>query len=270
MWYRILIIGCLWLPLAAAGLEMRGDWRQGGVLRGQVAPGSEVQFQGRHVPVGPAGEFVLGLGRDAPEQVELTVQPAGGERVVHRFDVATRDYQIQSITGVPQQTVTPSEEQLRRTREEAERVWKARQARLANTDFMAEFAWPLTGPVTGVYGSQRIYNGEPRSPHYGVDIARPAGTRVRAPAPGVVTLVEPDLFYSGGTLIVDHGHGLSSTFIHLSTILVEVGDRVEQGDEIAEVGASGRATGPHLDWRMNWFDERVDPTSLVGPMPEDG
>ena len=270
MWYRLFFIGCLWLPLAAAGLELQGDWRQGSVLRGRVAPDSELHFQGQVVPVGSRGEFVLGLGREAPAQVELVVVQAGGEREVHQFAVAARDYQIQSITGVPQKTVTPSEEQLRRTREEAARVWQARQARLANTDFMAEFSWPLTGPITGVYGSQRIYNGEPRSPHYGVDIARPTGTRVKAPAPGVVTLVEPDLFYSGGTLIVDHGHGLSSTFIHLSDILVEVGDRVEQGEEIAEVGASGRATGPHLDWRMNWFGERVDPTSLVGPMPEDG
>lgn len=264
----LLFIVCLCLPLAAAGLELKGEWRQGSVIRGQVAPGSEVFFQGDALSVSAAGEFVLGLGRDADSEVELVVVPPDGERQAHAFTVAARDYDIQYIEGVPQRTVTPSEEQLKRTREEAARVWKARQARLENTDFMADFIWPLTGRISGVYGSQRVYNGEPRAPHYGVDIARPTGTRVQAPAPGVVTLVEPDLFYSGGTLIVDHGHGLSSTFIHLSRILVKVGDRVEQGQEIAEVGASGRATGPHLDWRMNWYEQRVDPTSLVGPMAE--
>jgi len=267
---QYVIFICLWLPLATLGLELQGEWRQGHVLRGQVEPGSELHFQGRKVPVAVSGDFVLGLGRDAPDEVELTLSVKGKEPVVHRFAVAKRDYQIQSITGVPQQTVTPSPEQVQRTREEAARVYQARQQVLPATDYKIDFIWPLTGRITGVYGSQRIYNGEPRAPHYGVDIARPTGTPVRAPAPGVVTLVEPDLFYSGGTLIVDHGHGLSSTFIHLSAILVAVGDRVEQGEEIAEVGASGRATGPHLDWRMNWFDERVDPVSLVGPMPGDG
>ena len=118
--------------------------------------------------------------------------------------------------------------------------------------------------MTGVYGSQRVYNGVPKSPHYGVDIASPTGTPVIAPAPGNISLVEPNLYYSGGTLILDHGHGLSSTFIHLSAVSVELGQRVEQGEKIGEIGATGRATGPHLDWRMNWFKVRVDPQLLMG------
>ena len=129
------------------------------------------------------------------------------------------------------------------------------------------FVWPLEGTITGVYGSQRIYNGVPKSPHYGIDIAAPQGELVRAPAPGVVTLVHPDMYYSGGTLIVDHGHGLSSTFIHLSESLVEIGQRVEAGEVIAKVGSTGRSTGPHLDWRMNWFDVRIDPRLVLEALP---
>lgn len=182
--------------------------------------------------------------------------------------MARKNYRIQRIEGVPQQTVTPSKAQRERASKEAEKVWLARQTDYRATDFMQEFQWPLLGPISGVYGSQRVYNGQPRRPHYGVDIARPKGTPVVAPAAGLVTLAEPDLFYSGGTLIIDHGHRLSSTFLHLSKLHVKVGQKVKQGDLIGEVGASGRATGPHLDWRMNWRDRRVDPTTLVGPMPE--
>jgi murein DD-endopeptidase MepM/ murein hydrolase activator NlpD len=130
------------------------------------------------------------------------------------------------------------------------------------------FIWPVTGRISGVYGSQRILNGKPKRPHYGVDIAAPTGTPVKAPADGVVSLVHNDMFYSGGTLIVDHGHGLSTTYMHLHKILVKKGQRVKQGDVIAQVGATGRVTGPHLHWGMNWFDTRLDPSLLVPPMPK--
>ncbi|UTF60438.1 M23 family metallopeptidase [Gilvimarinus sp. DA14] len=247
--------------------ELKGQWQQGGILRGKVQPGTQVKFNGKDIPVGEGGEFVLGLGRDADTDANLLLE-GQGRQWQQSYTVAKRDYRIQRIEGVPQKTVTPSPEQQERTRREAARVWQARQTMRQSTEFMQDFKWPLVGPITGVYGSQRIYNGEPRSPHYGVDIAAPTGTPVQAPAGGEVILVEPDLFYSGGTLIIDHGQGLSSTFIHLSKILVALGDQVTQGEVIAEVGASGRATGAHLDWRMNWLGERVDPTTLVGPMPE--
>ena len=143
----------------------------------------------------------------------------------------------------------------------------ARKVDLPLPGFAEVFQWPLIGPISGVYGSQRFYNGVAGSPHFGVDIARPTGSQVSAPASGVVTLVHPDMFYSGGTLIIDHGHGISSTFIHLSEILVKEGDAIHQGQVIAKVGQTGRATGPHLDWRMNWFEERLDPQLLMGPMP---
>ncbi len=255
--------------LSAPGwaLEINGPWKQGAILRGSVEPGTQVEFLERQVRVSATGDFVIGLGRDFGTEAVLITRNAEGKAQEHRFAVQQRQYDIQRVDGVPQQTVTPDSAQVARSREEAALVWNARQRDESRTDFLVGFEWPLVGRVTSVYGSQRIFNGEPRAPHYGVDIAAPTGTPIRAPASGVVTLVHPDMFFSGGTLIVDHGHGLSSTFIHLHKILVEEGERVEQGDIIAQVGATGRATGPHLCWRMNWFDQRVDPTLLVGPMP---
>ena len=132
--------------------------------------------------------------------------------------------------------------------------------------FMQSFIWPVTGRISGVYGSQRVYNDVPGNPHFGVDIARPTGTVVVAPADGVITLAEPDMFYSGGTVIIDHGYGINSTFLHLSKLYLKVGDKVKQGDNVAEIGATGRVTGPHLDWRLNWFQMRLDPVSIVPSM----
>ncbi|WP_027328972.1 M23 family metallopeptidase [Marinimicrobium agarilyticum] len=270
LWLRHIALLLLALTAGSAqALEIRdGQWQQGAVIRGSVPPGTAITVDDKPVRVSEEGLFVFGLDRDAPASVTVTVKTPEAEPQVRRFDVKARDYRIQRIEGVPQSTVTPNPEQVARARKEAAMAWKARQKALERTDFMTDFQWPLTGIITGVYGSQRFYNGEPRRPHYGVDIAAPQGTTVVAPAPGVVTLVHDDMFFSGGTLIVDHGQGLSSTFIHLHKILVEEGDEVAQGQAIAQVGATGRATGPHLDWRMNWFDHRVDPTTLVGPMPD--
>ncbi|WP_049722065.1 M23 family metallopeptidase [Gilvimarinus polysaccharolyticus] len=263
----LIFCSTVWGSSSSNVIELNGAWQQGAVLRGHVPVDSELQLNGSPVTVGKGGEFVFGLGRDAADSAQLTLTLASGETLTSSYTVTPREYQVQRITGVPQKTVTPSAAQQARSSKEAAKVWQARQLRGSATDFMQDFKWPLIGPITGVYGSQRVYNGEPRRPHYGVDIAAPTGTPVLAPAAGEVSLAEPDLFYSGGTLIIDHGHGLSSTFIHLSKITVKVGQRVEQGDLIAEVGATGRATGPHLDWRMNWLDQRVDPATLVGPMP---
>lgn len=255
----------LWMPVQA--LELRGDWQQGGVIIGKVSPDTRVEYAGRRLQISPEGEFVIGLGRDAKPKATLTLINPEGAREEKVFTVKQRQYKIQKVTGVPQRTVEPDPEQVERARREAQMAAEARKGDLPLTFFAQPFQWPLLGPVTGVYGSQRFYNGVPNSPHYGVDVARPVGTIVKAPAGGVVTLVHPDMFFSGGTLIIDHGHGLSSTFIHLSEILVKKGDQIAQGQDIAKVGQTGRATGPHLDWRMNWFEERIDPQLLVGPMP---
>ena len=263
----LIAVLCSLISVGAAALDIQGDWQQGAVLRGQVEPGSQVEFLQRQVRVAPDGRFVIGLGRDAEPEAIVNVITPNGEAQQHRFEVAQRQYRIQRIEGVPQQTVTPDPKQVERSRAEAALAWRARQTDSEHPYFAQDFQWPLTGRITGVYGSQRVFNGEPRAPHYGIDIAAPTGTPARAPANGVVTLVHDDMFFSGGTLIIDHGHGLSSSFIHLHKILVEEGDYVEQGEVVAEVGATGRATGPHLDWRMNWFEQRVDPTLLVGAMP---
>lgn len=251
----------------AAALELHGNWQQGGVIIGKVPEGSQIEYRGKKLQLSAQGEFVIGLGRDAADHASLIVVDAQGSRIEHKFAVKQRSYNIQKVSGVPQQTVEPDPKQVERARREAQLAADARKGDLPLRFFAESFVWPLTGPITGVYGSQRVYNGVPNSPHYGVDIARPVGTLVTAPAGGVVTLVHPDMFFSGGTLIIDHGHGLSSTFIHLSEILVKQGDEIAQGQAIAKVGKTGRATGPHLDWRMNWFEERVDPQLLVGAMP---
>ncbi len=265
-----LLLLCWSAVLIAAPLELQGPLEQGAVVFGRAMPGARVFQDGEPVPVSPEGDFVIGFGREAPERSKLEVVLPGGKRIQRELKVAKRQYRIQRIDGLPPSKVTPrSKKTLERIRREVALVKKARARRDRRTDFLRGFQWPATGPITGVYGSQRILNGKPRRPHYGVDIAGPVGTPVRAPADGIVTLAEPDLFYSGGTLIIDHGHGLSSTLMHLSRILVKVGDHVKKGEVVAEMGATGRATGSHLDWRMNLRGRRVDPQTVVGPMQKD-
>ena len=272
---RLLLIAVAWLVLnfvgmapASSALEVHGEWVQGGMLYGWVEPGTRLEFLQRKVRVDADGLFVIGLGRDAPKSVTLTMTTPNGVAETQTFTVKQRQYNIQRVEGVPQETVNPPDDELARIQKESTLTRQARAKDLPRRDFLETFQWPVTGPITGVYGSQRIYNGEPRRPHFGVDVARPTGTPVHAPASGVVTLAYDNMFFSGGTLIIDHGHGVSSTFIHLSKILVPEGKEVAQGDLIAEVGATGRVTGPHLDWRMNWFTQQIDPQLLVGPMPK--
>ncbi|WIO75313.1 M23 family metallopeptidase [Porticoccaceae bacterium LTM1] len=256
------------MPSPAQTLELKGESRQGGLLVGKVLPGTQVELSGRSVRVSDEGTFVIGLNRDAPAEIELVTRSADGELETHKVAIAAREYNIQRVEGVPQRTVNPPEEALKRIREESAMVKKARQLDDNRLDFGRGFRWPIEGSITGVYGSQRFYNGEPKSPHYGIDIAAPKGAPVVAPAAGVVTLVHKDMYYSGGTLIIDHGHGVSSTFIHLSESLVAVGQRVEAGEVVAKVGSTGRSTGPHLDWRMNWFEVRIDPQLVIDAFPE--
>jgi murein DD-endopeptidase MepM/ murein hydrolase activator NlpD len=247
-----------------------GQLLQGGFIWGQVAPGSRVTLDGEQLDVLEDGTTFAGFGRDAAATAQLVVEGAQG--CSETLQIAARDYKIQKVEGVPQRTVTPPEGQLERIRREGALVKSARAGQLERPDLLATvldgFQWPAQGPISGVYGSQRFYNGEPRRPHYGVDVAGPKGTPVSAPAAGVVTLAEPDLFYSGGTVILDHGFQVSSTFLHMSKVLVKVGDELQPGDPVGEIGATGRATGPHLDWRMNWRDRRIDPQLLAPPMPK--
>lgn len=267
---RILLAAALFvtgLTVSAEALTLRGHLVQGGLAVGEVDPAVQVRFQGRTVRVSPEGRFVIGFTRDAPPTATIELQRPDGTVEAHPIKIEKRTYKIQRIDGLPPRKVTPSPEDLARIREEIAMVKAVRQTDAPRTDFAQPFIWPVTGRISGVYGSQRILNGNPRRPHYGVDIAAPTGTPVKAPADGVVTLVHDDMFYSGGTLIVDHGHGLSTVYMHLHKILVAKDQRVKQGDVIAQVGATGRVTGPHLHWGMNWFETRLDPALLVPPMP---
>jgi biotin carboxyl carrier protein len=248
-------------------IALQGNFTQGGLLFGKAPADSRVIWGGRKVRITADGDYVIGLGRDNRTPMILRLETADGQSQQRVFDISVRDYKMQNITGISKKIMSPSEEDLQRIRKEGALVGQARRVDSSRTDFLAAFEWPLLGPITGVFGSQRVYNGVPSRPHYGVDVAAPTGTEVRAPVGGVVTLAYDNMFYSGGTLMIDHGYGLNSSFLHLSRILVKKGDEVSQGQVVAEVGATGRVTGAHLDWRMNWYDQRIDPQLLVGAMP---
>ena len=252
----------------SSALSLQGEFIQGGMVTGQVKPGDRVKVSGEPVRVSEDGVFLLGFGRDAPLESHVSVWRDGKELESRPIQIAKRSYEIQRIENLPKSKVTPPERDWQRIKKETALVKAARKLDDPRTDFIGGFIWPVEGRISGVYGSQRILNGKPRRPHFGIDVAAPEGTKVIAPAAGVVTLAHSDMFFSGGTLIIDHGHQLSSSFLHLHKILVSEGDRVEQGDVIAEVGATGRVTGPHLDWRMNLRSARIDPVLLVPPMPD--
>jgi hypothetical protein len=253
-----------------AELVIEGDFVQGGLVFGQAAPGAEVALDGRAVRVTKTGRFIFGFGRDAAPNAVLEVIWPDGRAEMRHLVVAKRDYQIQRIDGLPPKMVTPPEAVLARIRAENALIAEARAVDRPEPLFESGFVWPVTGPISGVFGSQRVLNGKPRRPHYGVDIAAPAGTLVKAPADGVVAIADSDMYYTGGTVLLDHGHGLTSVYSHMKEVWVEEGVRLHQGDPLGIVGATGRVTGAHLDWRINWFDQRLDPALLVPPMPTPG
>ena len=245
----------------AEGLQTR--LTPGGIYIGQATPGSRIFYDQQPVRVATDGRFIIGFGRDAKLQQSYTVQSADGRTEVVNFTLKPRRYDIQRLTGIAKKYVTPDENVLSRIRAEAERVREARVLDTDQSDLFKGFGWPVKGRISGAYGSQRYYNGKPGRPHYGLDIAVPTGTPVAAPADGIVRLADSDLYYSGGTIIIDHGHGVFSSFLHLSDVSVAVGAPVKRGEVIGEVGATGRVTGAHLDWRYNWFDQRLDPALLT-------
>lgn len=252
----------------APALELTGKLSQGALVEGRTQPGNRIELNGGKVQVDPEGRFLIGFGRDAPPQAELIVYSQHAMPARHVLDIEQRSYQEQHIDGLPGKMVSPPESALERIRREAALVAAARRISTPASYFASGFDWPIrTGIVTGVYGSRRVLNGEPRRPHYGIDIAAPAGTPVYAPATGVISLVHEDMYFTGGTLIIDHGHGLSSTMIHLQRVLVAEGEQVAGGQLVGEVGATGRATGPHLDWRINLFSTRLDPELIPGLAP---
>lgn len=262
------LLACAVAFPAWAEVNLQGKAVQGGLMEGQVEPSSKVMVDDRAVRVSEEGIFLVAFGRDHEDSSTVKITYPDGQTEQQVIKVAKREYKIQRIDGLPKRKVTPKKADLERIRKESAMIGKALRRDDARTDFLSGWIWPVEGPISGVYGSQRFLNGKPRRPHFGVDIAMPVGTPVKSPADGVVTFTHDDMFFSGGTMIVDHGHRLSSSFLHLNRILVKEGQRVKQGDIIAEVGKTGRVTGAHLDWRMNYYNHRIDPQLLVPPMPE--
>ena len=250
------------------GLEIRrGEAVQGGLVLLQAVPGATLTADGDLLMVSAAGLAVVGFHRDDTAAVEVIATAPDGSIETLTLTPQIREYQEQRIDGLPKKMVTPPEAVLARITSDREMVIQARSHATALDAFAGDITWPVKGIVTGVYGSRRILNGEPRAPHYGIDIAAAKGTPVTAPADGIIRMVE-DLYFTGWTIILDHGHGLSSTFLHLDTTSVRQGEMVAAGQVIATVGSSGRSTGPHLDWRINLFGKRLDPMLIAGPMPQ--
>ena len=248
---------------------LRGGAVEGGLMIARTAPDNRVTLDDTAIPVAPDGLFIVGFHRDSDLPVTIGITKTDGTSQLTVLTPQQRSYQIQRIDGLQKNMVTPPENVIARIKSDQAAVAAARQTPAAAGDFWRGIDWPVTGRISSVFGSQRILNGQPRQPHYGIDIAVPKGTPVRAPASGLVTLVK-DLYFSGWTIIINHGLGLNSTFLHLDSTAISVGDTVQRGSIIGTVGSTGRSTGPHLDWRLDWQGRRIDASLAAGPMPAAG
>ncbi len=262
------ILGALFASGAAADpLTLRGSFVQGGLVEGRVPDSATVTLDGRPVRPDAGGVFLLGFGRDAKPNAVLEIRYADGTSRRQLLSVEQRHYEVQRINGLPAESVMPDAEGLKRIAEDRARVAAARERESATLWFEGGFVWPAIGPISGTYGTQRILNGEPRQPHFGVDVAAVIGTPVAAAADGVVSLAEVDMVLTGKTIVIDHGLGLNTIYSHLDAIAVRSGAPVRKGQMIGRVGATGRVTGPHLHWGASLFQVPLDPALLVGPMP---
>lgn len=272
---RFFIGASLGLAAVPAGAQERairfsvtGSMEQGSLAMGSAPPGSLAALDGRPLRILADGRFAFGFAPNQTAASVVTVRYPDGGGDSRSFKPAVRQYDIQRVDGLPQNTVTPPPEVTARIAKEAEDVFLARVSDTSGGDFLSGFDWPAPGRLSGVFGSQRINNGIPRAQHYGVDMAAPAGTPILAPADGMITL-SADHYLSGGITLIDHGQGVSTAYLHQSQRLVSAGDVVKRGQRIGLVGATGRATGPHLHWAMNWFQVRLDPSrSTRKPQPD--
>ena len=243
-------------------VEFRGKFLQGHYIVGLVDPNAKIIIDKKEIKVSKDGYFVFGIDRDRKFDLSITIlKDEKKEKIIKK--VLKRTYNIQRIDGLEESKVTPPESVYKRIKEENNKIGEARAINSDLPFFKNQFIMPVKGIISGVYGSQRILNGKPKWPHYGIDIAAKQGTMIKSSGSGVVTMAEDDLYYTGGTIIMDHGHGISTIYSHLETIFVSVGDKINQGDIIGTVGSTGRSTGPHLDFRVNWFQTRLDPMSVI-------
>ena len=245
-----------------SAVEFNGKFVQGHFIIGKTNPKARILIGKKEVKVSENGYFVFGIDRDRKFDILITkILDGNKEKIIKK--VFKRKYKIQRIDGLEESKVTPPEEVYKRIKEENNRIGEARAINSDLTFFKDKFIMPVAGIITGVYGSQRILNGKPKWPHYGIDIAADQGTMIKSSGTGIVTMAEDDLYYTGGTIIMDHGHGISTIYSHLESVLVSVGDQINQGDIIGTVESTGRSTGPHLDFRVNWFQTRLDPMSVL-------
>ncbi len=244
-------------------IEFKGKFIQGHFIIGKTDPNSIIWIDKRKIKVTNDGYFVFGIGRDRKYDLVI-IREFNNKKEKFLKKVQKREYDIQRIEGLPKKKVTPPKEVYERIKRENKIIAKARAIDSNLTFFKKKFIPPLENSIiTGVYGSQRILNGKPKWPHYGIDFAAKEGTKIKAMLDGTATMVEPDLFYTGGTLIFDHGHGISTLYMHMQKIFVKQGQKIKQGDIIGTVGSTGRSTGPHLDIRLNWFGTRLDPMTVL-------
>ncbi len=260
--FRLIFLTIILSTNQLNAIEFKGKFLQGSYIIGTTDPSAKIIIDKKKVKVSEEGFFVFGLDRDRKFDVKITKIMNGKKEIIIK-KVIKRKYNIQRIDGLPENKVTPPESVYKRIKEENNKIGKARSIDSDLTFFKNQFIMPVNGIISGVYGSQRILNGKPKWPHYGIDIAAKKGTMIKSSGSGVVTMAEEDLYYTGGTIIMDHGHGISTIYSHLENVLVSVGDQINQGDIIGTVGSTGRSTGPHLDFRVNWFQTRVDPMSLL-------
>ena len=260
--YRFLLILFIFTTSQVKAIEFQGKFIQGHFILGKTNPNAEIIVGKKKVKVSRNGFFVFGIDRDRKFDLTFTKTLDGKTSKITK-KVLKRKYNIQRIDGLAENKVTPPESVYKRIKKENNAIGEARAINSNLIFFKDKFIMPVKGIISGVYGSQRILNGKPRWPHYGIDIAAKQGTMIISSGTGVVTMAEDDLYYTGGTIIMDHGHGISTIYSHLENILVSVGDQINQGDVIGTVGSTGRSTGPHLDFRINWFQTRLDPMSVL-------
>ena len=241
---------------------LEGDFIQGGLVKGKTDNNISLKFKKRLLRKTPKGLFVIGFGRDHPQTANLSLK-INQKWITKNINIEKRVYKTQVINGLEKKMVTPPKSFYDRIIRENKVIKEIRNLDSDIGFIFQKFNWPAKGIISGVFGSQRILNGKPKRPHYGIDIAAKKGTSVIAPIESIVRMAEKDLYYTGGTIMLDHGHGVTSVYSHLSLINVNVGDKVKKGQKIGEIGSTGRSTGPHLDWRINWFLERLDPALLV-------
>ena len=259
---KLLLVLAIIFSTNVYAVEFKGKFFQGHFIIGQTEPGSKIIIDKKEIKVSKEGYFVFGIDRDRKFDILITnISDGKKEKIIKK--VFKRKYNIQKIDGLPEDKVTPPEEVYKRIKKENNAIGEARAINSNLNYFKNKFIMPLDGIITGVYGSQRILNGKPKWPHYGIDIAAKQGTNIKSSGNGIVTMAEDDLYYTGGTIIMDHGHGISTIYSHLENVLVSVGDKINQGDIIGTVGSTGRSTGPHLDFRINWFQTRLDPMSVL-------